>query len=208
MRNTYTLLGFSLLLIIVIAIYAFNQDFTKPADTERITGSPPSMESTLTLTSPAFEHNGKIPSKFTCDAKEPDRQVNPMLSISGVPAGAKSLALIMDDPDVPKALKPDGVFDHWTLFNLPAGRETLIEEGKVPEGAVVGANGAGKSAYVGPCPPPQYEPSEHRYFFRLYALDTMLDLPEGASKTDVLRTMQGHILAQTELIGKYRRVSQ
>ncbi|OGG80517.1 kinase inhibitor [Candidatus Kaiserbacteria bacterium RIFCSPLOWO2_01_FULL_54_13] len=158
------------------------------------------MASALSLTSLDFSSGGVIPAKFTCDGE----QVNPELSISGVPEGAKSLALIMDDPDVPKQLKPDGVFDHWTLFNIPPQTREIAHGVTV---GVVGKNGAGKVEYIGPCPPPQYEPSEHRYFFRLYALDSMLDLPEGASKADVLKVMQGHIIAQTELMGKYKRVN-
>jgi Raf kinase inhibitor-like YbhB/YbcL family protein len=140
-----------------------------------------------------------IPSRYTCDDQ---RDLSPALSISGVPEGTKSLALIMDDPDVPKALKPEGVFDHWVLFNIPS------ETAEIPEGGstgVVGANGVGQSAYTGPCPPPQYEPSTHRYIFKLYALDSMLSLGAGASKAQVEAAMQGHIIAQTELMGRYKR---
>ena len=108
----------------------------------------------------------------------------------------------MDDPDVPKQLRPDGVFDHWTLFNIPASMSEIPEGGSV---GIAGANGAGKNAYTGPCPPPQYEPSEHRYVFTLYALDRMLDLKAGATKQEVKAAMQGHILEQTQLIGKYKR---
>jgi len=156
----------------------------------------------LSLTSSAFENNGSIPSQFTCDAEN----VSPPLSILGVPEGTKSLALIMDDPDVPKQLRPDGVFDHWTLFNIsppPAGGTTEIMQGE--SAGTAGANGAGKNEYAGPCPPREYEPSEHRYFFRLYALDTGLDLPEGASKAEILKAMEGHVIAQAELMGKYKR---
>jgi Raf kinase inhibitor-like YbhB/YbcL family protein len=147
MRNTYTLLGFSLLLIIGIAIYAFNWGFTNTEDTETIV--PQSMASTLTLRSSAFEQGGTIPSKFTCDGEE----VNPTLSISGVPEGTKSLALIMDDPDIPKVFKEQrGIdsFDHWTLFNISPETKEIAEGSTV---GVVGKNGAGESAYIGPCPP-------------------------------------------------------
>lgn len=160
------------------------------------------MTSTLSFTSPDFENGGKIPQKFTCDGE----QLNPELSISGVPEGTKTLALIMDDPDVPKALRPDGVFDHWTLFNIPpppVGGMLEITQGSAV--GTVGRNGAGKNAYIGPCPPREYEPSEHRYFFRLYTLDTELSLQTGASKADVLKAMEGHVLAQTELMGRYKR---
>ncbi|MBI4088188.1 YbhB/YbcL family Raf kinase inhibitor-like protein [Candidatus Kaiserbacteria bacterium] len=154
--------------------------------------------STLTLTSPTFENGSSVPNRFTCDGDN----TSPPLSWSGVPEGTRSLVLIMDDPDVPKVLKPDGIFDHWTLFNIPPGTREIPEGGSV---GVPGANGAGKKAYTGPCPPPQYEPSEHRYFFRLYALDTMLPLQAGASKDEVLAAMQGHVIAQAELMGRYKR---
>ncbi|MBI4079622.1 YbhB/YbcL family Raf kinase inhibitor-like protein [Candidatus Kaiserbacteria bacterium] len=154
----------------------------------------------LSLTSPAFQNAASIPSQFTCDAEN----VSPPLSISGVPEVTKSLALLMDDPDVPKALKPDGIFDHWTLFNISPETREIAQAGSV---GTAGMNGASRNAYTGPCPPREYEPSEHRYFFRVYALDTMLDLPVGASKADVLAAMEGHIIAQAELMGKYKRVA-
>ncbi|MBI2610506.1 YbhB/YbcL family Raf kinase inhibitor-like protein [Candidatus Kaiserbacteria bacterium] len=158
---------------------------------------------TLTLTSSAFQHNASIPSQFTCDAEN----ISPPLSISGVPEGAMSLALLMDDPDIPQVFKQErGIdsFDHWTLFNIPP------ETTEIPQGGSVGTrgvNGAGKNEYTGPCPPREYEPSEHRYFFRVYALDMMLDLPPGTSKVDVLRAMEGHVLEQEEFVGKYKRVA-
>lgn len=155
-------------------------------------------ESTLTLKSPAFEQNAAIPAKYTCDGE----QVNPPLSISGVPTEARSLVLIMDDLDVPKVLKPDGVFDHWILFNIPPETKEIASGTTVGE---TGANGAGKNQYTGPCPPKQYEPSTHRYFFKLYALDIELPLEVGATKTQVEKAMQGHILAQAEYVGRYKR---
>lgn len=160
----------------------------------------------MELTSMAFEPGAPIPSHYTCDGAG----TNPPLTISGVPEGAVSLALIMDDPDVPKALKPDGVFDHWVLFNIPPGITEIPADAHsdaVP--GIRGANGRGTLGYIGPCPPPQYEPSEHRYVFTLYALDIELDLQEGATKEQVLEAMhgraKGHILETAQLVGKYRR---
>ncbi|PIR84050.1 YbhB/YbcL family Raf kinase inhibitor-like protein [Candidatus Kaiserbacteria bacterium CG10_big_fil_rev_8_21_14_0_10_51_14] len=153
---------------------------------------------TLILTSSAFRDGGVIPARFTCDGEE----VNPPLSISGVPEGTKTLALIMDDPDVPKALLPDGVFDHWILFNIPPETHEIAAGVTV---GITGISGAGKNEYIGPCPPVQYEPSEHRYFFTLYALDTTLPLLVGSSKREVFAAMQGHMLARAELMGKYKR---
>ena len=149
----------------------------------------------LKLTSPEFENNSKIPSKFTCDGQN----TNPPLKISGTHPAAKSLVLIVDDPD---AVKPAGkVWDHWVLWNIdPTIKE--IKENSVPSGSVQGKNGSGKSQYQGPCPPD----AEHRYFFKLYALGTTLNLKEGSTKSDVENAMNGHILEKAELIGKYERV--
>lgn len=150
----------------------------------------------MKLTSPAFEHGGKIPSKYTCDGEN----INPPLAISDVPPGTGSLVLIMDDPDVPKHLRADGMWDHWVVFNIPATiRE--IGEGKEPEGTS-GVGTSGNVEYSGPCPPDR----EHRYFFKLYALDTELDLPEKATKGQVEKAMEGHVIEKTELMGRYERI--
>ena len=149
----------------------------------------------MKLTSTAFEHQGKIPSKYTCDGAN----ISPPLRLSDVPAQAKSLVLIMDDPDVPKHLRQDGMWDHWVVFNIPVSL-TELKEGEEPEGT----HGIGTSNnlnYYGPCPPDR----EHRYFFKLYALDTELKLPEKAKKQQVEKAMEGHVLAKTELMGRYER---
>ena len=158
--------------------------------------SPVSMN--LTLTSSTFEPNGLIPSKFTCDGAN----VSPELSISGVPASAKTFALIMDDPDIPESVKQSrGIekFDHWVVFNIPPDTRE-VPEGVEPVGTP-GNNGRGAVGYTGPCPPDR----EHRYFFKLYALDAALDLPAGASKVEVERAMEGHVIGRTELVGRYDR---
>jgi len=199
MRNSYLVTGIATLVVIVGGWYAFSKSSGEAAPI--IDNSKQSMNATkLTLTSPAFEANASVPSKYTCDG---NGRLSPALTIAGVPEEAQSLVLIMDDPDVPKSLKPDGVFDHWTLFNIPSETTEIPEGGTV---GIAGANGGGQNAYMGPCPPAQYEPSEHRYFFKLYALDTMFDLSEGAKKAEVESAMEGHILEQTELIGKYKRI--
>ena len=149
----------------------------------------------MKLTSSAFKANGLIPSQYTCDGSD----TSPPLAISGVPAEAKTLALIMDDPDVPTNLRSDGMWDHWIIFNIPPGT-TEIPEGQEPPG-VHGTGTSDNQNYHGPCPPDR----EHRYFFKLYALDTMLGLPVGATKADVEAAMAGHIIQQTELIGTYDR---
>ena len=153
---------------------------------------------TLALTSKAFKNGETIPAKYTCDGDN----ASPPLVISGVPAGTVTLALIMDDPDVPKQLRPSGVFDHWTVFNIQPDATEISESGTV---GMLGVTGRGTLGYTGPCPPPQYEPCEHRYFFRLYALDTKLNLAEGATKDEVLAAMHGHVLSSAELMGRYSR---
>ena len=152
----------------------------------------------LSIISPAFEPNGSIPPLYTCDSENK----NPPLIISGVPEGAKSLTLIMDDPDIPQSVKDALgilIFDHWLVFNIPPS-VTEIQEGAVPPG-VEGNNTRGAASYRGPCPPDR----EHRYFFRLYALDAILDLPLGASRVALEEAMKGHILESAELMGRYNR---
>ncbi|MDO8519763.1 MAG: YbhB/YbcL family Raf kinase inhibitor-like protein [Deltaproteobacteria bacterium] len=147
----------------------------------------------LLINSSAFDVNGLIPNKYTCDG----RDVSIPLSWSGIPAGTKSITLIMDDPDAPV-----GTWDHWILFNMPSGTTELPEDIKnLPAGTRQGKNSWGKTGYGGPCPPDK----EHRYFFKLYALDSLLELKEGVAKKDLEKAMQGHILGKAELIGRYDR---
>lgn len=150
----------------------------------------------MKITSPVFEAGGLIPAKYTCDGDN----LNPPLLFSGVPEGARSLALVVDDPDVPRGIRPDGVFNHWLIWNMPAGVSD-VGEGTVPAG-IEGKNTGGKAGYTGPCPPD----GEHRYFFKLYALDAKLDLdPERVTKNDLYQSMEGHVLAEAELMGRYDR---
>ena len=149
----------------------------------------------MRLTSTMFENGGLIPEAYTCD----DRNVNPPLTIVEVPEGTVSLALIMDDPDVPKNLLPEGVFDHWVVFNIPPTVREIAED-TPPEG-VLGVGTRGDLGYRGPCPPDR----EHRYFFKLYALDVTLGLSLGSTKAEVERAMAGHIIEQAELMGRYDR---
>ena len=147
----------------------------------------------LEITSTAFTHGDIIPNKFTCDGQD----ISPDLLWQGAPAGTQSFALIMDDPDAPM-----GTWDHWIVFNLPANINALPEEiMALPPGTRVGQNSWERNDYGGPCPPDR----EHRYFFKLHALDTMLDLPVGVKKVELETAMQGHILAKAELIGNYNR---
>lgn len=151
----------------------------------------------MQLTSPAFEHNGAIERKFTCQSDN----VNPPLKISGAPVSTKSFALICDDPDAATDLDgPGHTFDHWVIWNIPP-TTTEIRENSVPTGAVEGLNDQEENGYTGPCPPTD----THRYFFRLYALDTELDLPHESDSEDLEDAISGHVLAQTELIGTYQK---
>jgi Raf kinase inhibitor-like YbhB/YbcL family protein len=147
----------------------------------------------LDLTSPVFENNGNIPSKYTCDGAN----IIPPLSITGTDPNAKSLTLIVDDPDAASVV--GHTFDHWVKFNIDP-KTMQIEEGKEPLGTA-GKGGANNLTYTGPCPPNGL----HHYHFKLYSLDTVLALAEGATKVEVEAAMQGHILQQTELIGLYNR---
>lgn len=149
----------------------------------------------MKLNSPAFGHEGKIPTQYTCDGEN----INPPLSILEAPGATQSLVLIMEDPDVPKNLKEDGMWDHWVVFNIPPKLREILE-GKEPEGTA-GTGTNGELGYYGPCPPDR----EHRYFFKLFALDTKLELPEGATKPEVEKAMNGHILDETHLMGRYER---
>jgi Raf kinase inhibitor-like YbhB/YbcL family protein len=153
---------------------------------------------TITLSSTAFTDGGLIPGKYSCDGEN----VNPPLAWTGIPEGARSLVLIMDDPDIPEAVKQSrgiDVFDHWVVYNIPPGNGQ-IAEATTPAG-VQGLNGAGQAQYAGPCPPDR----EHRYFFYIYALDTMLSFDEQPTKADVLAATAGHVLAEGQLMGRYER---
>jgi Raf kinase inhibitor-like YbhB/YbcL family protein len=142
----------------------------------------------LTVTGPAFENNKLIPVKYTCDGDD----VNPLLIIEGIPEETKSLVLIVDDPDAPM-----GTWDHWVVWNIPPTNR--IEENSVP--GVEGLNDFRKHSYGGPCPPS----GTHRYFFKVYALDTKLDLNQNSKKKDLEKAMKDHTLAKGELVGLYSR---
>ncbi|MDH3398404.1 MAG: YbhB/YbcL family Raf kinase inhibitor-like protein [Acidimicrobiia bacterium] len=163
-------------------------------DAEPLISSTTSPGGTMQITSPAFTHNGPIPDSFTCRGDD----INPPLEITGVPNDAISLVLIVDDPDAPDPAAPKVVWEHWVMWNI-APTTTTIEPGTVPTGAVQGTNSWGRTDYGGPCPPI----GTHRYFFKLYALDTTLALTTASIKADVESAMQGHILAAAELVGLY-----
>jgi len=146
----------------------------------------------MKITSSAFQHNTMIPAKYTCEGMD----INPPLLVEDIPEKTKSLVLIMDDPDAPR-----GTWIHWVVFNIPcSGKKIEIKENSIP--GVQGWNDFRRINYGGPCPPS----GTHRYFFRVYALDIMLNLKEGAKRQEVEDAMRGHILASAELVGLYKKV--
>lgn len=151
----------------------------------------------LRVTSQAFAEGEKIPSKYTCDGKD----VSPPLHWDGVPAGAKSIALICEDPDA-----PGGTWIHWVLYDLPATtsalREGVKKSAMLADKSMQGLNDFEKTGYNGPCPPAG---GAHRYFFRVYALDAGVLLPSRAKKADLVKAMEGHIVAEGSLMGTYQR---
>jgi Raf kinase inhibitor-like YbhB/YbcL family protein len=146
----------------------------------------------MKITSTAFQHNTNIPGLYTCDGSDHI----PPLTFSEVPVNAKSLVLIVDDPDAPAK-----VFIHWLIYNIPPAT-TQILENEVPEESLQGINDFGNTQYGGPCP----GTGTHRYFFKLYALDVLLDLPAGANKKELEDALEGHILESSQLIGLYKRI--
>jgi len=151
---------------------------------------------TIQVMSSAFEEGGMIPRQYTCDGED----VSPPLSWESGPEGTKSFALIADDPDAPR-----GTFVHWVLYDLPANVRELPEDMPrdkiLSNGARQGINDGGDFGYMGPCPPS----GTHRYFFKVYALNTHVNLPPGKRKADLLEIMEGHILAQGQIMGRYKR---
>ncbi len=178
--------------IVVIMRITFAGQAGEPSAINAMKGD--TME--ITLRSSAFQEGGMIPRQYTCDGQD----ISPPLAWDSIPGGTKSLALICDDPDAPM-----GTWVHWVIFNIPAGAAQLPEnvptQKELPGGALQGSNDFRRIGYGGPCPPG----GTHRYFFKLYALDTLLKLKAGAGKADLLKAMQGHILGQGQLMGKYKR---
>lgn len=146
------------------------------------------------LTSPAFSQGSQIPSRYTCDGDN----INPFLAVHGVPAAAKSLALIVDDPDA-----PNGTWTHWLLWNIPPETRE-IKEHSAPWGCEQGYNSRNKIGYDGPCPPS----GMHRYFFRLYALDLKLKIDPEATREELEAAMAQHVIATAELMGTYARSNE
>lgn len=179
----FIITGGILLIVLGFGVYyVFRPSFT-PAPTVQEAG--------MKLTSSAFEHNQKIPVLYTCDGGN----IHPPLAVAGVPEGAKSLTLIVDDPDA-----PGGTFTHWVIWNIHPDT-AMIADAAVPNESQEGTNSAGQTGFFPPCPPS----GQHRYFFTLYALDAKLGLDGKATKADVENAMRGHVIAQSLLVGVYSR---
>jgi len=185
-----------LLLVALVVIFAAAWVILRRTGRDKDTVDAGSLPA-LTITSSSFADGGVIPAKFTCDGGD----VSPQLSVSVPPDGTKSLALIVDDPDAPL-----GSFVHWVAFNLPAGLRDLSEgasaRSEALQGGVQGKNDFDKTGYGGPCPP---RGRPHRYLFRVYALDTSLNLSESATRHEVVQAAKGHMLAEGRLVGLYGR---
>lgn len=180
-------------ILLLLAYLYFTRDFRQYRD---VIGSGATSSRPLALTSAAFGNGEPIPVAYTCDgAGEP-----PPLSIANPPHGTKSYAILVEDGDVPRALKPDGTFLHSITYDIPAGETTTSAAAGTP-----GMNDAGTTAYIAPCPPPQYEPREHRYIFTIIALDATLSLPAGTAQEQLLAAMIGHELGRASLTGRYAR---
>jgi Raf kinase inhibitor-like YbhB/YbcL family protein len=185
---------FPLLLIILLAggIILLGEKMLQQFNNSKPSQNKGSKASTnMKIKCSAFSNNGKIPSKYTCDGEN----MNPPLSFSDIPNNSKSLLLIVDDPDAPA-----GIWTHWILFNIPPDTKE-VPENSVPSGAIQGVTSFSTKGYGGPCPPS----GTHHYYFKLFALDITLDLPESSKAKDIEEVVVGHILAQAQLIGLYSR---
>jgi Raf kinase inhibitor-like YbhB/YbcL family protein len=181
-----------ILFVLLVLIYGFAAKVEGPV-LSTVKGD---KKMTITITSSAFKEGGLIPAKYTCDGKN----ISPPLNWQQIPDGTKSFALICDDPDAPV-----GDWVHWVMWNIPAEANQLPENippvKELPDGTKQGTNDFRRSGYGGPCPPS----GVHRYYFKIYALDVMLDLPASTTKRDLLTAMKDHILAEGKLMGKYGR---
>lgn len=176
------------ILLLISCTAPIQKEVTTPLSQKEDAATSEVKQTALKISSSAFEDNTIIPEKYSCN----DENINPPLSFDGIPDNAVSLVLIIDDPDAPR-----GTWDHWILFNIHIVNK--IEENSIP--GMQGVNSRQTNNYIGPCPPS----GTHRYFFKLYALDTMLELDESAKKIDVEKSMEGHILDKTQLIGLFSK---
>lgn len=202
-QNAYTLLGLSFLIVFGSAYMLLSRQAEAPTpENEHLLSTKQDTSMALRLKSPAFNHNETIPSKYTCDGEN----ISPPLLIEDVPEGTRSLVLVMDDPDIPQEVKNErGIekFNHWAVYDL---RPNILELGEGSEMGQRGTNSVGKETYTGPCPPPEYEPKEHRYIFRLYALTELLSFEHPPTLDELEAKAREYMIESAELIGRYSRV--
>ena len=207
MRNAYALLGLSFLIVFTGAYLLFSQEVQAPVQQDKIiveTNVTNIERMTMKLTSSAFNDGETIPAVYTCDGEN----INPPLSISDIPEGTESFVLVMDDPDIPEVVKKKmdiEKFDHWVLYDVAADT-TEISEGESI--GTTGLNTRGEAAYTGPCPPTEYEPTTHRYIFRLYALSGKLSFEKPPTLDEVESIAEGMMLEKSVLTGLYSRVTE
>jgi Raf kinase inhibitor-like YbhB/YbcL family protein len=200
MMLAYALLGVAFVCIIggALVLSSRTDETNMPSNEDTV---PPPPRPPLTLTSPAFGPGSLIPSQFTCDGSN----INPTLLIKNPPEGTASYVLTVEDPDIPQAVKERldiEIFNHYVLYNIPSSTIEIPEANTTVGTAGKNTRGMG---YTGPCPPPEYEPREHRYIFQVHALDTALEAREGISKEELMTLIEGHVLATAFLIGRYER---
>lgn len=192
-----------IIVAILVGLFIFVEKARAPDENQL----PSNNQTKMKLESLAFKEGEFIPSKYTCD----ELNISPPLSISNVPEGTKTLVLLMDDPDVPKERRPEGYFDHWVIYNIPAtvtnfGEGAFSLGNNMADSGSQGLNGRGDASYTGPCPPTEFQPTTHRYFFKLYATDLpTLQFIKAPTKGEVLTAIQGHIIEETSLMGRYDR---
>lgn len=179
-----------LLIILIILVLVVSFVFVKKQENRQKQAVTTSVN-IMKILSPVFTNNQAIPIKYSCDGAN----VNPPLTFSEIPANTKSLALIVDDPDAPV-----GTFTHWLMWNIDP-KTAEVKENSVPGGAIQGKNSAGTNNWISPCPPS----GQHRYYFKVYALDTSLNLASGSDRQALENAMKGHIVATGELMGVYKR---
>ncbi len=198
MKAAFFLHSIGLCILFGALMYALSEPGT-PNESRWQSSSESRMERMpLSIQSASFSHEGFIPARHTCDGLDS----SPSLTVQGIPAQAVSLTLIVKDPDVPREIRNDGTWYHWVRFNIPTRSLDTLEVGDGEDvGGTKGVGTGGDLAYEGPCPPG----GEHRYFFKLYALDTILDIPEGVDAVTVERALEGHVLGDATLMGRYER---
>lgn len=191
MRTSFASIVF--LLTALFSVSCQSKDQAKSPEDTALTEKKEVSMPKIKVTSPAFEQDSMIPMRFTCEGDD----IAPEIKWKNLPEKAKTLVLICDDPDA-----PHGTWVHWVVYNIPASDTSFSAKNSADgDSFVFGKNSWGKTSYGGPCPPS----GTHRYFFKLYAIDTDLKLKAGATKEELLRAMDGHVLAQGELMGKYKK---